>query len=372
MVSEMLKGRCVFALDDLPDGDQPRSWIQVLIAGEFKHPVSGEFKITRQDLEAAAADISARADRIPIDLDHKSAHGETRAAGWYTGQTEIRADAQNRDALFAEVEWTPLGAASVRSKEYRFISPEFNLRQWRDTAGKVVKGFRMWATALTNRPFLPEMAAVELSTPRDENPEKEEPAMAETTTNPFAVALGLSADADEAAILAAIQEQKQKADKATTIETRLGGDLDVEKLVASAAKGEQAAKELHDMRRDTLLSDAVRDGKILPVQKDHYAAMYDASPDAVAKLLDATPAKTFKPTGSGSGTDDGAGDGLTEIPASVRSRFAYSDDDTSRVTLDEDSARLHVAAEKILADQGKRRYTEDEYLAAIDQARAAV
>lgn len=152
----------VFQLAEQPSGEPARSWIQVLVEGEFKHAVSGAFTITEKDLRGFAGDIQARHERIPIDFDHESAEGSTRAAGWYTGETRIDTDEEGRRALFAEVEWTPAGAAAVTSKEYRFISPEFSWK-WRDAAGKVVEGFRMWATALTNRPFLPAMQPVALS-----------------------------------------------------------------------------------------------------------------------------------------------------------------------------------------------------------------
>lgn len=152
----------VFQLAEQPSGEPARSWIQVLVEGDFTHPVSGRFKVTAADLRGFAGDIQERHDRIPIDLDHESAEGKTRAAGWYTGETRIDTDDEGRRALFAEVEWTPMGAAAVASKEYRFISPEFGWK-WRDAGGKVVEGFRMFATALTNRPFLPSMQPVALS-----------------------------------------------------------------------------------------------------------------------------------------------------------------------------------------------------------------
>ncbi|MCL4836423.1 MAG: hypothetical protein KJ058_00470 [Thermoanaerobaculia bacterium] len=148
--------------DGEPTGDPPRTWIQVMIAGRFKHPRYGDFAITVDDLHAYAADITERGDRIPIDFDHQSAGGKTEAAGWYTGQTRVGQDTQGREALFAEVEFTPGGADAVRSRRYRFISPEFS-RTFRDSAGKLIRKPRMWATALTNRPFLPDMDPVTLS-----------------------------------------------------------------------------------------------------------------------------------------------------------------------------------------------------------------
>lgn len=145
-----------------PTGEPPRTWIQVMITGKFKHPRSGEFEITADDLAGYAADITERADRISIDFDHGDTSVGSRAAGWYTGQTEIKPDAQGREALFAEIQLTPAGADAIRNHEYRFISPEFS-KTFRDAAGKLIRQPKLWATALTNRPFLPDMQPVTLS-----------------------------------------------------------------------------------------------------------------------------------------------------------------------------------------------------------------
>lgn len=366
----------LFALaEGEPEGNPPRTWIQVMIAGKFKHPKYGQFTITPTDLEAYATDIQERGEQILIDFDHASATGDTKAAGWYTGQTRIGTDGLGRHALFAEVEFTPAGATAVRSKEYRFISPEFS-RTYRDETGKLVKKVRMWATALTNRPFLPDMAAVTLSDMgvRDLTPDPEPTNDEGDTTMDAAVLklLGLPEDADEKALLEAITNLNEKATKSDDLQeqvTKLSGQAELDdeglkKLIADAQKGVTAAKELHDMKRDTLLAKAVEDGKILPVQKESLANLFDLDPEGITKYLDATPAKSFSEIGSG---ETGEKDD-TDVK-SLRARFESEEADD----IDEDSLRLHAKAESILKEKGKLpgQYTADEYMTAVAEARAA-
>src|SRR4051794_24860321 len=80
------------------------------------------FTITREDLETYARSLRERPGLVPVDYDH--AAGSTVAAGWFTGQAEVR-DTDRGPILVAEVEWTPQGAQDVRDGRYRRISPEF-------------------------------------------------------------------------------------------------------------------------------------------------------------------------------------------------------------------------------------------------------
>lgn len=416
-----------------PAGDPPRTWIQVMVAGKFKHAAYGPFEISPSDLAAFAADIQERGDRILVDFDHDSAEGRTEAAGWFTGQTAVKTDAQGRDALFAEIEFTPAGAAAVRERRYRFISPEF-ARSYRDSAGKLVKKVRLYAAALTNRPFLPDMDAVTLSdlgvreiiranleipaakrhaiaqalgldddldlvrlaengatyTPDLKQRlhqmagrllEATHPTEGDPTMDPkILTALGLDADADDNQIAAAVTLLTEKAAKTDELAKQLAdkpelgddvakllGDQPEEalrKLIASAQKGEAAAKQLHEMRRDTLLDQAVRDGKILPAEKDHYARFFDLDPDGTDKLV-----QSMQPRGildvQGSG-----GDTKTDDPDLDRlsKRLSYTVAGREFAP-DTDSLKLHAKAIEILKSDGKElSHTADEYQAAVELA----
>ncbi len=175
--------------------------------------------------------------------------------------------------------------------------------------------------------------------------------------------LGLGQDADDDAITSAVTALKEKADQAEAApdEDTLKG------LIASAAKGEQAAKELHEMKVTGLLDTAVKEGKILPVQRDGYQAMANADFDNVKALLDATPPRAFKETGTGGEDGGGGGDAGPGDPPTPED---VTDERGNVVARKVDSDWLAKRADAILAEAGKtaKTATGDEYRAALDQA----
>lgn len=60
-------------------------------------------------------------------------------------------------------------------------------------------------------------------------------------------------------------------------------------LAASAEKGEKAAEDLRVMRRETLLDNAIRAGKLEPAMRAQYVKLYDASPDVTRETIEALP-----------------------------------------------------------------------------------
>lgn len=141
-------------------GKSNRGWVQLARAtGGVAKNGDKQFEITREDIAAYAASIRANPDRIPVDYDHSfGTRGDSRAAGWVDSSTvEVR----NGDELWAQVDWTPEAAQSIRSGAYRFFSPEVRFKERKD--GVLRKAAEFVAGALTNRPFFKDMAAVRLS-----------------------------------------------------------------------------------------------------------------------------------------------------------------------------------------------------------------
>lgn len=470
--------------DGEPTGDPPRTWIQVMITGKFKHAKHGPFEITEADLQAYADDIGERADQILIDFDHDSAYGNTKAAGWYTGRTEIKPDGKGRPALFAEIELTPSGAAAVRSKEYRYISPEFS-RTFRDAAGKLVKKVRMWATALTNRPFLPDMEPVTLSdvpaaelargnltipiamqesladalglevedvlalaewstatvnefpdssflyikpggekdgdgktTPRSLRmfpvkdadgkvdmphlrnalariPQSNLPddvksrlaAMARrmldrmggggtsadnpdtgtTTTrkddevNPEILALlGLPEHADDPTILAALKEREGEI---KTLQEQLkAAKADSESVKTLSTRVAELEKEAREREVKLVLEEEVRVGRVLPVEVEHLAESFADNVDGLRALVNSRPPNLF----AAARKEHGHGQAGTGDPEVRRVAADIKGDDP----VDEDSAKLHLAAVAILKERGKPEgtYTAEDYSSALGEA----
>lgn len=170
----------------------------------------------------------------------------------------------------------------------------------------------------------------------------------------IAVSLGLAEDADEESVTAAVTALKEKAEKAEK-----APDEDALKvLTAQAAKGEKALERLHEMERDQFLSEAVRVGKIDPAAKEAYGALYDSDADKVKALIEALPEKSFKAKGSDApGSTDDALSGPMRISG-------------TEYPVDEERARLHTGALKVLAAKNKSMSdcTPDEYLAAVTEA----
>lgn len=135
-------------------------WIEVMPTAEKARNGRWFFTITRDDLETYAKYIRANPDRIPVDYDHAGADGgSTVAAGWFTGDAEVR-DTDDGPKLYAIVEWTPQGLEDVKSKRFRFISPEFSFKNTDSKTGLMTKAKELLAATVTNRPFFDELAAL--------------------------------------------------------------------------------------------------------------------------------------------------------------------------------------------------------------------
>ena len=109
------------------------------------------------------------------------------------------------------------------------------------------------------------------------------------------------------------------------------------------------------MRITGLLDQAVRDGKIVPAQKESLTAWGTADFDALKTHIESTPEHSFKLAAVG--TDDDDSDEATAAQADE-----YTD---GKVTVDADSLKLHNEAVAILTAAGKTSYSEGEYADAL-------
>lgn len=95
---------------------------------------------------------------VPIDLEHDPTTG---AAGWIR---ELKIAPSSADpakkALWARVEWTPLGQELVGSGQYRYVSAEFGRYQDPET-GQTYEDV-LYAVTLTNRPFVKGLKPLDL------------------------------------------------------------------------------------------------------------------------------------------------------------------------------------------------------------------
>lgn len=134
--------------------------VQVMRTGTFYHSLYGKFSITTVDLDTMVRNFREYRPKLPtelvVDYEHQSGSGQIApAAGWVKGLE------RDGDALYAAVAWTGEAVKRIQAKEYRFISPEFNMHYKHKESGKDI-GPTLLAVALTNRPFLEGMEPVML------------------------------------------------------------------------------------------------------------------------------------------------------------------------------------------------------------------
>jgi phage I-like protein len=349
-------------------------WIEVMPVCAKSQNGPHRFEVTAADLEVFAADIRARGDKISIDYDHSYiGSGNTLAAGWFTDEARVEGD-----KLLARVRWTPQAQEQIKSGQYRFISPEWSMEA-KGADGYWRKAKEFLAATLTNRPFFQELAAVGKDDPGGEPATNE----GDNMRDALIASLGLPKDATDEQITAKLAEVKANADKAEELETEVTtlkaaaeatptDEEERKKLLEDAKAGVDAKEELRVMKRDTLISSAIAARKIDPAEKEKYVSLYDAAPDATTELIaslkegklgaigsehDAPGEGGSQPLAASAGSN---GDALTgtHIPKSVM--IAGTEHD-----VDEESAKIHVAALALLDEAGKRlTFTEDEYTAA--------
>ena len=138
------------------DGVAVQSWIQAMPLGKYSHPIYGEIDITPDKVQRFANNVNnrIRTTELDIDYDHKEYNGE--AAGWVK-QAEPR-----ENGLWILVEWTAKAWEAIKSKAYRYFSPEFD-DEWSDPKTGEKYTDVLFGGGITNRPFLKDILPLNLS-----------------------------------------------------------------------------------------------------------------------------------------------------------------------------------------------------------------
>lgn len=218
-----------------------------------------------------------------IDYDHQSVlavpkGGTARAAGWVKGLTV------EADGIHAQVEWTAAAHQALEAGEYRYISPHFRFAQ---KDGRIT---RLVNAGLTNSPNF-DLAAI-ASADMDADEEDDDTEGDTKKMAKFAQALGLSDDAGEEEILAAIKDvmERSTAQASALASARsalgLADDADGEAIAAAAsakaagidpaqfvprASYDALAKTIRENAEASAIAavdQAVADGKVPPAQRD--------------------------------------------------------------------------------------------------------
>jgi phage I-like protein len=173
-------------------------------------------------------------------------------------------------------------------------------------------------------------------------------------------ALGLDENAEEAAVIVAARAASEAAVRLDTaddeLETLRGADAERNEL-------KKRVKALEDERlaekTKRILTEAIREGQVLPAEKAVLAKQFAGNPDGLLEIVATRPKRQFSAIGVGGGDGNDS-----ESVRSVRQKFDSKEADG----VDTESAVLHARAEQILTEQGKRVYTDLEYAEALELA----
>ncbi len=112
-----------FRSTPLPEDGSAPEWIELLPLGTFMASDGrGPFHADGPEIIEATKAKGLLERGLPIDYDHRTYfRDDSRAAGW------IRDMRVAGDKLQGRVEWTPAATAAIKTKEYRFVSPSFQI-----------------------------------------------------------------------------------------------------------------------------------------------------------------------------------------------------------------------------------------------------
>ena len=220
-----------FCVVELPSGEAPER-IVLMRQGELNARDGRRWRLTDPGAVVAATRARAGEVELPIDYEHQTQWARDNgqpapAAGWVR---EVRVE---DDAIVARVEWTERARQMITAREYRYFSPAFHHRK--DGTVTVIVG-----GGLTNAP------ALDLPALATDAKDEDEVTMSEQIKR-LLQKLGLAADADKAAVDAAIE----KVDGGESAATALASVREALGLAADAggAAVATAVKALTSTRR---------------------------------------------------------------------------------------------------------------------------
>ncbi len=192
------------------------SWLQAFPIGEYKHPLYGKIVMTFERAALMASQVIKKVRGVDIAIDYGHKAGE-EAAGWVTS-----AEARQGTGLWLFVEWTEQAAKAIRTGQYRYFSPEY-ANEWQDPKTGTKFKDVLLGGGLTNRPFLKDIAPVNLSEILDDGSSTDLPEGGgmEKLMEALRKQLKLAEDASEEDFLKALTEafQETEDEEKETVET---------------------------------------------------------------------------------------------------------------------------------------------------------
>ena len=318
---------------ELPPGAAPE-WVQLMPAGDLSARDGRRWKLTDAAAVVEASRSRAGATDLVFDYGHQTDYARENgqpapAAGWIR---ELQARA---DGIWGRVEWTERAAASIKAREFRYVSPTFQHTK----AGVVTEVLR---AALTNNPAL-DLPALAQRTKNDDDPNgggtmheqlkrilaklglkpDSEPTTAEADAalariDPappidmaaLATALGLAAASSAADVLAAAKKRGGELAKALGLaETATADEVlaaakaartstasDNPTAYVPRAEFDRVASQLNELQTSradeqatAAVDGAIKDGKLAPAQRDWGLASAKKDLDAFKSYVASAP-----------------------------------------------------------------------------------
>lgn len=291
-----MKGTMQLAIE-LDAQGQPPIEFKIFPKGKFKTR-KGEFLFDDEAAKAVMADAAEFGAEYPLDYAHamfKSAlidagdPAETnKAAGWF------RPELRNGELWATSVEWTPKATEKLKSKEFRYTSPTFDLKQV--DAGKRIT--RLLNVALTNVPATHGLKPLMADAVSSEHQETQQ-------MKTIATMLGINADASEADVVARIAQLVDASITKYTGEsdvTKAKAMLDAHKASHSKAtliEAELGKVKLEARKKDVarVLDEKIQGGFVLPAQRETYESLGVDQPAVFDKLMEAATMQLVKASG---------------------------------------------------------------------------
>lgn len=264
---------CAQSVDGVP------SLVRLLPLGVVNSQ-QGQFVVDAESFEAMCESFVGRGLDLVIDYEHQTLKDvQAPAGGW------IKELVLSDNAICGRVEWTAKATEYLKNKEYRYLSPVIMVRS---SDRKVLE---LKSAALTNTPAIDNMFPIINSENFTFN--KGESSM--ELLKQLAALLGLAEGAAEADVLAAVQGLLNRCevvanktilsllslkDTATTAE--VAAKITTLQNPAGFVPVEQynlVANKLNTLESGDLVEQALKDGKIIPAQKE-WAQQYVLSDKA--------------------------------------------------------------------------------------------
>ncbi len=284
-------------------------WIHLLPTGTFTG-VDGRGPFVAGDLQVIIANSIKPGRKLPIDINHSTDLLATKghdapAVGWIVDM-EVR-----ESGIWGKVEWNERGQVAITGREYGYLSPAIMATQ--------KKPHRIAAIARASLTNEPNLTLTSLHSAHHDNGD---PAMEEELRE----ALGLSNEADSAAIVSAVKAiATEKSTHSATLAriceaAGAAKDTGVDTLVTmlqSRSTKDDAGKvtelentvlslqsQLSTLTNDTAkknaetaIDGAINDGKIVPALRDRFISRHMKDPadvEAEIKLMPSIHSSTLR------------------------------------------------------------------------------